>query len=171
VIPVESALLIEVPEAEPVIGHWRTLLDPAALVGVPAHVSVLYPFLAPNRLDETTLRSLGDLFRNVPPFPFALTEVRRWPELVYLTPEPREPFATLTEMLVRRWPDAKPYEGKFTHIVPHVTVAHTSDDAVARRIIADVSPRLPLDSVARTVMLMVTDNTSWTAHTTFPLGA
>ncbi|NOY55099.1 MAG: 2'-5' RNA ligase family protein [Actinobacteria bacterium] len=166
----ESALLIEVPEAEPVIGRWRTLLDPAALVGVPAHVTVLYPFLAPNRLDEVTLRSLGDLFRNIRPFPFALTEVRRWPDVVYLVPEPREPFADLTEMLVQHWPDAKPYEGKFDRIIPHVTVAHTSNDAVARRIVADVSPYLPLDSVARTVTLMVTDNVSWTAHTAFSLG-
>lgn len=168
---VESALLIEVPEAERVIEHWRTLFDPSALIGIPAHVTVLYPFLPPNRLDEATLRSLGDLFRNVHPFAFSLTEVRRWPDIVYLTTKPSEPFNALTEMLVRRWPEAKPYEGKYDDLVPHVTVARTSSDVVARQIVADVSPYLPLDSVAQTVALMVTDSVSWTAHTTFLLGA
>jgi hypothetical protein len=47
--PTESALLIPVPAAEPTVQRWRERLDPACRLGVPAHVTLLYPFVAPGR--------------------------------------------------------------------------------------------------------------------------
>ena len=40
----ETALIVEVPAAEVVVGRHRAWLDRAAALGVPAHVMVLYPF-------------------------------------------------------------------------------------------------------------------------------
>ena len=45
--PTESCLLVPVPEAEPAVGTLRGRLDSAAALGVPAHVTILYPFVAP----------------------------------------------------------------------------------------------------------------------------
>jgi hypothetical protein len=42
-----SAVVVPVPEAEPRVGALRTALDPSAALGVPAHVTILYPFVAP----------------------------------------------------------------------------------------------------------------------------
>ena len=47
----ESALLLLVPAAEPVVGSHRAQLDLSARNGEPAHFTVLYPFLPPERLD------------------------------------------------------------------------------------------------------------------------
>lgn len=168
---VESALLIPVPEAEPVVGRWRTLFDPGALTGIPAHVTLLYPFLPPSQLDEALLQTLDSLLAGFRAFPFSLTEVRRWPEVIYLTPEPVEPFVTLTTTLTQHFPGAVPYGGAFDQVIPHLTIAHTSNPKVVDQIVADVTPHLPIRSAATAVTLMVTDGESWTAHTTFSLGA
>jgi len=41
----ESALVILVPEAEAVVGRLRQRSDPSAAVGMPAHITINYPFL------------------------------------------------------------------------------------------------------------------------------
>ena len=41
----ESAPVILVPEAEAIVGRWRQRYDPSAAVGMPAHITLNYPFL------------------------------------------------------------------------------------------------------------------------------
>jgi hypothetical protein len=46
----ESALIIEVPAAEAVVGRHRSELDANAALGIPAHITVLAPFMPTSRL-------------------------------------------------------------------------------------------------------------------------
>ena len=46
----DSAVVIPVPEAEAVVGPHRARLDPFAAWGVPAHVTVLAPFVPPHAI-------------------------------------------------------------------------------------------------------------------------
>lgn len=55
----ESAAIVPVPEAESAVGEFRAELDPSARCGVPAHVTVIYPLLPPDRLDRNARRLLG----------------------------------------------------------------------------------------------------------------
>ena len=71
----QSALLITVPAAEAAVGEHRARLDPSARDGVPAHLTVLYPFLAPPLIDDAVLASLAALFAPVPAFAFTLDRV------------------------------------------------------------------------------------------------
>jgi hypothetical protein len=48
----ETALLLPVPAAEPAVSRHRARFDVAARDGVPAHVTVLYPFLPPAGISE-----------------------------------------------------------------------------------------------------------------------
>ena len=50
-----SALLVEVPEAEPLVRQWRMDLDPHAALGVPAHITVLFPFAPPPLISDERL--------------------------------------------------------------------------------------------------------------------
>jgi hypothetical protein len=68
----ESALLVPVPAAEPAVGQHRARLDEAARDGVPAHITVLYPFLPPAGIDKTLLAALGRLFAGRTVFGFTL---------------------------------------------------------------------------------------------------
>ncbi len=65
-----TALIIAVPEAEPVVGEWRERYDNARL-GVPAHVTLLFPFVALEKLDDALLAELRELFASQPAFSFS----------------------------------------------------------------------------------------------------
>ena len=53
--PELSAVIVPVPEVEPPVRDLRRELDPSAAGGVPAHVTVMYPFLAPRTVAELPL--------------------------------------------------------------------------------------------------------------------
>ncbi len=68
----ESALVIIVPTAEPVVGSFRARYDPSAAVDIPAHITVLYPFMPPEKIDDQVEADLGALFLARPAFSFFL---------------------------------------------------------------------------------------------------
>jgi 2'-5' RNA ligase len=119
----ESAIIVPVPAAEPLVGSLRARHDPSAGAGMPAHVTLLYPFLAPGRIDAGVERSLAEAVARFRAFEFALARVDRFPGVLYIAPEPAVPFAGLTAALVARWPECPPYEGRYDDVVPHLTVA------------------------------------------------
>ena len=150
----ESGLLLPVPVAEPTVRELRQRYDPSALHGVPAHITLLGPFVSPDELDATVLAELRDFFGAVEPFAFALRRTGRFPDTLYLAPEPAEPFIRLTEALVECWPNHPSYGGAFDEIVPHLTVAHGADDAVLDAIAQAVKTNLPVEAHADEVLLL-----------------
>src|SRR5216684_9032244 len=58
----ESALVVLVPEPEAVVKPFRDQYDPSAAAGVPAHITLLYPFKAPDEIDDITLGKLRSCF-------------------------------------------------------------------------------------------------------------
>jgi hypothetical protein len=84
------------------------------------------PFLAPEDISSTVLRSASEAIAEVPAFSYRLAELGRWPETTYLSPEPTEPFVKLTMALWTRFPSFPPYAGKHDGIVPHLTVSDGS---------------------------------------------
>lgn len=59
----EPTLLITVPEAEPLVGGARAMCDASAGDGIPAHMTVLYPFLPAGRIGAGCRRR----WRSCPP--------------------------------------------------------------------------------------------------------
>ena len=167
---VRTHLIMPVPAAEPVVGAYRERLDPSAAQGVPAHISVLVPFLELDALGPPELRDLEALFAAAAPIEFRLARVARFPHVLYLAPEPAAPFVELTEAVWRRWPAHPPYEGEFDDIVPHLTVAVGEGpfDHLGRALEA----RLPIVTTATQVWL-IADVTpgAWTRQHSFGLGA
>ena len=84
----ESALVVLVPEAEVRVQPFRDKYDPSAAMGMPAHVTLLYPFLAPDDVGSEALADLRVCFQQFSPFPFTLAETHRFPSVLYLGPEP-----------------------------------------------------------------------------------
>ena len=121
----ETALIATIPEAEPLVGALRRRYDSSADAGIPAHVTVLYPFLEESRIDAGVIGALTEVLGAHEPFEVRFTHCGRFPDALFLAPEPVGPFRALTESVFGRWPETPPYAGKFTEVVPHLTVAYT----------------------------------------------
>jgi 2'-5' RNA ligase len=168
-----SALILSVPEAEPLVNAYRDQFDPVAQ-SIPAHFTVLYPFVPPERLDAGVLDQLATFFKGCEPFDFALTALRRFPEVLYLAPDPEAPIRSLTERLQVLFPDYPNYGGAFATIIPHVTVARAVDPQRLAEIEQDFQTRfgaqLPLRARAREVALIENTSGQWEAQARFGLG-
>jgi 2'-5' RNA ligase len=151
-----TALIIAVPEAEALVGDWRERYDNASL-GIPAHVTLLFPFVPSEKVDDILLAELRELFAAQPAFSFSLPRVARFPEVAWLAPEPATPFRRLTELIYSRYPDYPPYEGIHDEIIPHLTVG-VGDAALQDEIEAALTPQLPIHAEARHVTLLVEDD-------------
>src|SRR3954451_4826007 len=102
-MPRRTALIVEVPEAEPQVGDLRLQHDSSAALGVPAHVTILFPFAEVEDVEED---ALAELFAKFPAFDFELDRVERFDDgLVWLHPEPSLRFSDLTAAVWQRWPD------------------------------------------------------------------
>jgi 2'-5' RNA ligase len=172
--PDESALMILVPEAEPLVKGFRDRYDPSAAAGVPAHVTLLYPFKHPDAVDQSMLDDLRACFKRHVPFRFSLASIRRFPDAVlYLGPEPDEPFRQLILAIRARHPDTPPYGGKWPSTVPHLSVAWVKDEQQLDRIADDFAQaaqgRLPIQATATEVTLMEKKSGHWRVRAAFGL--
>jgi 2'-5' RNA ligase len=169
----ETALICRVPEAERYIAHYRQRFDPSARRNVPAHVTILYPFMAPPLVDAGVLAALQGVADAVPCFNYRMAKTQRFPVALYLEPEPDGPFSALIQGVVRAFPDYPPFEGKFATVVPHVTVAH-GDEPLLCEIEVELRIALPAGGgiAARCTELVLIENSSgrWEQMHTFALG-
>ncbi len=100
--PTQTALIVPIPDAEPAVGSFRASLDRAASWGVPAHVTVLYPFLSPERIDEAVLATVRDIVAAVPRSEVWLSHVDWFGDtVVWLAPQPDHLFRDLTAAVWR----------------------------------------------------------------------
>jgi 2'-5' RNA ligase len=167
-MPLESGIILPVPEAEPVVGRLRGLHDPQARYGVPAHITLLYPFAHPSRIGDA-IAVLRQLFSRVPAFEFSLTEVRRFPATAYLHPEPATTFVRLTESIAHEWPEFPPFGGLFSTVIPHLTVAHQATANSLDAVDATVAMHLPIRCRALEAWLMCSDERGfWSRSEVFP---
>jgi hypothetical protein len=155
-----TALIVPVPEAEAQVGEIRLAHDSSAARGVPAHVTILFPFLDTEELDEA---AIADLISGFPAFDFELDRLERFPDgTTWLRPAPSMPFVDLTAAVWQRWPSHPPYEGLHDEVIPHLTLSETPIDAQLQ---------LPIAARAREVTLIEEDEPSgrWAARLHLPL--
>ncbi|GAA5020692.1 2'-5' RNA ligase family protein [Streptomyces siamensis] len=165
----QTGLIVRITEAEPAVRAWRERLDPSARVGVPAHVTVLFPFLHERRIDSDTHTALGEVIGRHRPFEARFARCGGFPGILYLTPEPEAPFRRLTEAIADRWPETPPFGGQFDDVVPHLTVAQGQDAAVLEQVETGLRRRLPVTASVSAVDLMVYDGVRWQPRASFPL--
>lgn len=171
---IETALIVPVPEAEDAVRAYRARFDSAARWGVPAHVTALYPFVAPDALTPEVLDAVRETVASTPRFSVEFTQVGWFGEQVaWLAPRPDTPFRALTEALWARFPDHPPYGGAFADVVPHLTIGHDVPADALRGAAEAVTARLPLRAEPREVWLMVgaPEPDSWHTAARFAFGA
>lgn len=165
-----TALLLPVPGAEALLREVAAAHPAAVRAGVPAHVTVLYPFLPVSEVDDAVLARLRGLFAAAPPpeVSFALPA----PEggFVALRPEPLSPVRQLVRRVRSCWPHLVPYRGEHgPDVDPHLTVAMDLDPAEARDLAAGLSGRMPPPARLDEAWLTAFDG-EWSVRERMPLG-
>ncbi|EWM17436.1 2'-5' RNA ligase family protein [Kutzneria sp. 744] len=157
--PGQSALIIPVPTAAPLLAHVAARFPDVVRPGDTGHVTMLYPFTS------ATLEKLAEVAGELAPMDVVLDRVVREPGFVALT---SSALAPLTAQVRRHWPAVVPYGGRFgPSPEAHLTLAMGVSDADAATIAALAAP-VP----ARLDQLWVLRyEDTWQVTGRFPFGA
>jgi len=170
----ESALIVPVPEAEQFVSDLRIQYDPSAAVGVPAHITINYPFtpygFRPEQVNDEIQKSLS----GVSQFTYNLGEIRTFPEAVFLFPQPEELFISLINAVFSLFPESPPYKGEFPQIIPHLTIAQITAEKVEQvkiDVFKRIGSHLPIRAIAREVWIIDNSENTWKRRKVFTLNS
>ncbi len=118
-----SAVIVRARLPAPLERLRRASVSDAA-AGVPAHLTMLYPFAAPARLGADVRAAVAAVAGRHGPFDYRLAGRAVWPDTVYVRVEAEAPFVQLQADLARAFPAFPIYGTDATfEFVPHVTIA------------------------------------------------
>nr|WP_231562806.1 2'-5' RNA ligase family protein [Saccharomonospora viridis] len=142
-----SVIVVPVPELEDYITSRTAHYDASFLSSDPAfvhaHITLLGPWLA--EPSQTDLDAVAAIMAAAEPFETTLSRIETFPDgLIYLRPEPDEPFRALTAALVNAFPHCPPYEGRFPNPVPHLTLDRRAETITPESVEADLRHLLPV---------------------------
>ncbi|WP_431923567.1 2'-5' RNA ligase family protein [Amycolatopsis tucumanensis] len=152
-----SVLAIPVPAADPLLARAAEL-SPAARRGLPAHISLLYPFRPAADLDEATVTALAELLERQPAMEVRFERCHHHDGFVYLRPEPLQPLTGLIATLRRRWSAVLPQGSRpGDDVGAHLTVAMGASPREAAALMRSVEATLPLAARLTEAWLAVFD--------------
>jgi hypothetical protein len=167
----DTGLVLRVPEVDPVIGHWRARYDSVAPLGVPAHVTVLYPWIPAGLLTDDDLAAVAAIAAATDPIQLTFAALGRFPDVLWLDPQPGGPILALIAAVTGRWPDYLPYGGRYgDRPVPHLTVADSGNPAELDPAVAEIERALPVLARVEELSLVVRRDEGWSLGRTFPFG-
>jgi 2'-5' RNA ligase len=141
----ESALLLVCPSVEDAIGSERASLDLAAQDGIPAHITVVYPFQPAELMTAEDHRRLEDVVAGSGRLVLRLSEVRWFgASVLFLALEDPDPITHLIRAVSSAFPDYPPYAGRYAEPTPHLTIGHNQPVDELQAAAQSVSRRLPL---------------------------
>jgi 2'-5' RNA ligase len=170
-----TALVVPLPALEPVVGSWRSRYD-ASVTGVPAHVTVLVPWIPPDELTNADLDAIGKLAKSWDAFEVTFAEFRAFtssvgPKVHWLSPEPADPFLQITDDLSIVWPEYPPYGGAHgPEPVAHLTVSSAAADDELDEMFEAVSAQLPITTTATELSVLEVRDGSCRTRASFRLG-
>jgi hypothetical protein len=137
----ESAIGVSLPELASLLDRWRMPTVEVAALGVPPHITLLYPW-RPAPLRDVDISEAEAAVRDFAPFSLALVRLERFPGVLYLAPAPDDILKALTRRLTAAFPDTPPYGGQFTDPTPHLTLAKADSEDALDVLEADVAAQL-----------------------------
>ena len=155
------------------MAQLRFRLDPVAQIGVPAHVTVLFPFIPASEIRDDVLVRLAALFRPVPAFTHNFVRTAWFGDQTLWRDSDAAPvFQYLTHLVWSAFPAYPPYDGQFDEIVPHLTIADHGPVDEMQAAERTVQRYLPIRAITRTVTLMVEQPSGrWDTAKSFPLSS
>jgi hypothetical protein len=140
-------------------------------IGIPLHVTLLYPYAPPDQVDEA---ALTDFFAQRDALTVTLIGLAEWPRVVYAVPEPLGELLAMMRALWELFPEYPPYGGEIADPVPHATLAELEEGEslaeVAAGIRAKAEALFPIMCNVRDVALLEEyEPDRWRERRRFPL--
>ena len=168
-----TAVVVPVALPDPLERIRQVHVDNARL-GVPAHVTLLFPFVPAAALEAAHIELAASVLARGPAFDAAFRKATSFDPtpskegVVWLAPEPAEPFVRLVEALSVAFPEYPPYEGIHDTVIPHLTLANADVDIPA--LVSAAGPELPFTRRIDAAALLVEDQAgSWRIERELPL--
>ncbi len=130
---------------------------PVASLGVPAHVTILSPFVPADALDDVARTTLMDIVGGHRAFDVRFDRCASFPDALYLVPRPAKPFGALIAAVGRAFPAYPPYGDptfRPEEVEPHLTIA-IGDRLSFDPLLDAVTPALPVEGRARALTVIV----------------
>lgn len=172
------------PGLDPLLRAVAAHRPEAVRPGVPAHLTVLYPFLPAEQLTEQTVGRCRELCAGTGPLRLRFDHVEAGPSMVFLAPVPAAPVAALTRSFIAQWPQCPPYGGRFgPEPAPHLTLtlapgpdtgpgtgpAPGTDPDEGARIAALAEGFLPVETEPAVAVLVELTDSGWAQRAVLPL--
>lgn len=154
------------------MARLRERLDANTPLGIPAHITVLSPFMPLDPVNPPELAALERLFAPVGRFSFQLSHTGWFgQDVLWLGPRDPAPFRALTGRVWRAFPGYPPFGGEFDDVVPHLTIGHGHPLDDLRAAEQSVQAHLPIDAHATAVTLVTrpAGGAPWTRAAEFRL--
>ena len=169
-----SAIVVPIDLPDALEAIRRDHVDNARL-GVPAHVTLLFPFVPAQALDQETIDRARAVIAASETFDVEFVEVTSFDPIptkegvVWLAPEPAAPFVAITGALGTAFPGYLPYGGIHDTVIPHLTLANVDIDLPA--LISAAQAELPFRRRVEAAGLLVEDDAGrWRIAERLPLG-
>ena len=140
-------------------------------VTMPPHVTLHAPFKDKEDINENVLNTLAELFGSHAQFQFTLARTARFSDtgVLYLAPEPAEPFLALSRAIQAHYPDTP---SDHPNPVMHLTLALSGAEAldgIEDEFQRQYGNRLPIEATATEVHLFEKRENAWIKQTSFAL--
>ncbi|MFI5258253.1 MAG: hydrogenase maturation protease [Candidatus Limnocylindrales bacterium] len=166
-IAAETAIIVRVrlPEA---LEALRLGEVPNPARGLPAHVTLLYPFARPAALDGQLRSAVARVVEPHRAFAYRLSGPARRPEVLFASVEPEGPFRSIYRDLAAAFPGFPIYGGGL-EFEPHVTIAEGAPAGLARLEASPAWASMPATGAAGSVELIALEDERWATKWRFPL--
>jgi 2'-5' RNA ligase len=171
-----TVIIVPVPEAEPAVDLLRRANTPDGAEGMPAHVTLIYPFTDDSQLAAGRIAEVRAVLEQFCAFEFVLSKVRRFDNLpsesyVWLAPTPSGPFVQMIEALASAFPEHPPFGGAFATVIPHLTIAASIDEDLLDQVANQAADTLPIKARAETARIMRRIDGQWRLVAEFRLAS
>jgi 2'-5' RNA ligase len=169
-----SAIVVPIALPEDLESIRQAHVDNARL-GVPAHVTLLFPFVPATAVAPSDVARAAAAIARTTAFDVELNTATTFDPtpttegVVWLAPEPAAPFVSMTEALVDAFPGYLPYDGLHDTVLPHLTLANVDVDVTA--LLTATRPALPFTRRVEFAAVLVEDAAGrWRIAHELPLG-
>ena len=169
----ETAIVVPVEGAELLLSGAAAAFGFDRPPGMPAHVTLLYPFVDAERLSVGHAHQAQRALSNVQPFGCSFSSIGRFddpPVAIFLEPKPVEQFSAMVEALVAAFPEFPPYGGTVEEVIPHLTLVETADRNLWAEVEEWVRPQLPVRTSVQGFSIYVRTETGWVERFQLSLG-